>query len=146
MLFLKGFVFCCYRTDTDNPVSPAGRIEWISSPYEFLPWATLLLVKEVRPTKIKRQDMVYDRSQYFILNDISKGGNLTFILKIPTRLTGIKSVSVMESPSARMCTHTHTHTHSLSLSLSHTHTHTQAVPGRPLQGLPGPTALPVELR
>lgn len=78
--------------------------------------------------------MVYNRSQYFILNDISKGENLTFILKIPTRLTGIKSVSVMESPSARMCTHTHSHTH------------TQAVPGRPLQGLPGPTALPVELR
>lgn len=83
---------------------------------------------------------------FFILNDISKEKNLTFILKIPTRLRGIKSLFVMESPSlpflssARTCTHVHTHTHSHSLSL------TQAVPGHPLQGVPGPSVQPVALR
>lgn len=64
--------------------------------------------------------MVYDRSQFFfILNDISKEKNLTFILKIPTRLTGIKSLFVMESPSLPLLssarTWTHTPTHSLRL-------------------------------
>lgn len=64
--------------------------------------------------------MVYDRSQFFfILNDISKEKNLTFILKIPTRLTGIKSLFVMESPSLPFLssarTWTHTPTHSLRL-------------------------------
>lgn len=100
-----------------------------------------LLVREVRPTKIKGKTWsTIDHSFFFILNDISKEKNLTFILKIPTRLTGIKSLFVMESPSlpflssARTCTHTHSHTH------------TQAVPGHPLQGVPGPTVLPVELR
>lgn len=64
--------------------------------------------------------MVHNRSQFFlILNDISKEKNLTFIRKIPTRLTGIKSLFVMESPSlpslssARPCTHAHTHAHTL---------------------------------
>lgn len=59
--------------------------------------------------------MVHNRSQFFfILNDISKEKNLTFIRKIPTRLTGIKSLFVLESPSlpslssARPCTHAHT--------------------------------------
>lgn len=81
---------------------------------------------------------------FFILNDISKEKNLTFILKIPTRLRGIKSLFVMESPSlpflssARTCTHTHTLTLTLSL--------TQAVPGHPLQGVPGPSVQPGQWR
>lgn len=112
-------------------------MEWISSSFS----SHVLAGERSATHKNKRQDMVYDRSQFFfILNDISKEKNLTFILKIPTRLTGIKSLFVMESPSlpflssARTCTHTHSHTH------------TQAVPGHPLQGVPGPTVLPVELR
>lgn len=80
------------------------------------------------------------RSITVFFNDISEENNLTFILKIPTRLTGIQSVFVMESPSlpslssARTCPH------------PHSRAHTQAAPGRPLQGAPGSTVLPVELR
>lgn len=91
--------------------------------------------------KNKKQDMVYDRSQFFffILNDVSKEKNLTFILKIPTSLTGIKCLFVMESPSlpflssARTCTHTHPHTHS-------------GRAGTPSSEAPGPSVLPVDLR
>lgn len=106
------------RKEIDSPVSPAGKtadclVLWVP----FL--SHVLAVARSATHKNKRQDMVYDRSQFFfILNDISKEKNLTFILKIPTRLTGIKSLFVMESPSlpflssAHTCTHTHTHTHS----------------------------------
>lgn len=86
----------------------------------WVPSLSHVLVVMSATHKNKRQDMVYDRSQFFffILNDISKEKNLTFILKIPTRLTGIKSLFVMESPSlpflssARTCTHTNTLSHS----------------------------------
>lgn len=88
--------------------------------------------------------MVYGRSQFFffILNDISKEKNLTFILKIPTRLTGIKSLSwkVPVSCSRPVHVHVHTHTH------TPTHTLTQAAQGHPLPGAPGPAVLPAELR
>lgn len=84
--------------------------------------------------------MVSDRSQlyfFFILNDISKEKNLTFILKIPTRLTGIKSfIGKSQPPVPVQCTYMYTYKHS----------HTQAEPGYPLQGVPGPAVLPVELR
>jgi len=68
--------------------------------------------------------MEYDRSQlFFILNDISKEKNLTFILKIPTRLTGINPLS-WKVPASRSCpVHVRVHTH--------THTLTRAAPGHP---------------
>lgn len=139
---MQQLLLACYfaqsRKEIDSPVSPAGKTT--DCLILFVPSQShVLAVARSATHKNKRQDMVYDRSQFFfILNDISKEKNLTFILKIPTRLTGIKSICNGKSqpPVPVQCTYMYTYTH----------THTQAVPGYPLQGVPGPTVLPVELR
>lgn len=86
-------------------------------------WAPVLAGERILPTKIKgRTWSTVDHSFFFffILNDISKEKNLTFILKIPTRLTGIKSlswkvpVSCSRPVHVRVHTHTHTPTHTLT--------------------------------
>lgn len=91
--------------------------------------------------------MEYDRSQlFFILNDISKEKNLTFILKIPTRLTGINPLS-WKVPASRSCpvhVRVHTHTHPCTPPPP-THTHSLGLHQDTLRA-PGPTVLPVEPR
>ena len=67
------------------------------------------------PTKIKGTTWSTIGHSFFILNDVSKEKNVTFILKIPTRLTEIKFL--MESPSLPFLSSAHTCTHTLILTL-----------------------------